>query len=65
MSKGILWVIKIVVILVVIVLMTVAKEMGVPIIVKTVIGFAIIYAVWQYSPDEENDNSDNQELDKS
>lgn len=65
MSKGILWTIKIVIILVVGVFMTVAKEIGIPIIVKNIIGFAIIYAVWKYTPDEPNDSNDNQELDKS
>jgi len=65
MSKGILWTIKIVVILVVIVVMTAAKEIGLPIIVKNIIGFGIIYAVWKYKPDQPNDNNNNQELDKS
>ncbi len=65
MSKGILWTIKIVVILVVLVFMTVAKEIGIPIIVKNIIGFAIIYGVWKYNPEEPNDNNENQELDKS
>ncbi|MBS1641588.1 MAG: hypothetical protein JSR11_03835 [Bacteroidetes bacterium] len=65
MSKGILWTIKIVVILVVLVFMTAAKEIGIPIIVKNIIGFGIIYAVWKYKPDEPNDNTNNQELDKS
>lgn len=65
MSKGILWTIKIVVVLVVLVFMTAAKEMGIPIIVKNIIGFGIIYAVWKYNPDDPNDNSVNQELDKS
>jgi len=65
MSKGILWTIKIVVILVVLVFMTAAKEIGIPIIVKNIIGLGIIYAVWKYKRDEPNDNSNNQELDKS
>jgi hypothetical protein len=66
MSKGILWTIKIVVILVVLVFMTAAKEMGIPIIVKNIIGFGIIYAVWKYKPDEpNNDHNNNQQLDKS
>lgn len=66
MSKGILWTIKIVVILLVVVFMTAAKEIGIPIIVKNLIGFGIIYAVWKYKPDEpNNDNNDNQQLDKS
>jgi hypothetical protein len=66
MSKGILWTIKIVVILLVVVFMTAAKEIGIPIIIKNLIGFGIIYAVWKYKPDEpNNDNNDNQQLDKS
>lgn len=52
MSKGILWIIKIAVILVVLVFMTAAKEMGIPIIAKNIIGFGIIYAVLKYKPDE-------------
>lgn len=65
MSKGILWTIKIVVILVVAVFMTAAKEMGIPIIVKNLIGFGIIYAVWKYKPEEPNGNDNNNQLDKS
>jgi hypothetical protein len=66
MSKGILWTIKIIVILVVLVVMTISKELGIPIIVKNILGFAIIYAVWKYKPDEPtNDNNNNQQLDKS
>ena len=41
------------------------EEIGVPIIVKNIIGFGIIYAVWKYKPDQPNDNNNNQELDKS
>lgn len=65
MSKGILWTIKIVVILVVLVFMTAAKKIGIPIIVKNIIGFGIIYAVSKYKPDEPTDSNNNQELDKS
>lgn len=65
MSKGVLWTIKIVVILVVVVFMTAAKEMGIPIIVKNLIGFGIIYAVWKYKPEEPNSNDNNNQLDKS
>jgi hypothetical protein len=66
MSTGILWTIKIVVILLVIFFMTAAKEMGIPIIVKNIIGFGIVYAVWNYKPDKPNDDNNNkQELDKS
>jgi hypothetical protein len=65
MSNGILWTIKIVVILVVLVLMVLAKEMGVPIIVKNIIGYGIIFTVWQYKPSKNNDKNNTQELDKS
>lgn len=65
MSKGILWTIKIVVVLVVILFMIAAKEIGIPIIVKNLIGFAIIYAVWKYKPDEPTNSDNNQQLDKS
>lgn len=65
MSKGILWTIKIVVIFIVIIFMTAAKELGIPIIVKNLIGFGIIYAVWKYKPDEPNNDNNNQQLDKS
>lgn len=65
MSKRILWTIKIIVTLVVIVFMTAAKEMGIPIIVYNIIGLGIIYAVWKYKPDKPTDNNNNQELDKS
>lgn len=64
MSKGILWTIKIGVIFVVLIFMAVSKELGIPIIVKNLIGFGIIYAVWKYKPDEPNNNN-NQQLDKS
>ena len=67
MSKGILWIIKIIVIFIVLIFMVVAKELGVPAIVKYLIGFGIISAVWSYNPnnDEDNNSSDSQELDKS
>lgn len=64
MSKGILWTIKIVVIFIVLIFMVAAKEIGVPIIVKNLIGLGIIYAVWKYKPDEPNNDNNNQ-LDKS
>ena len=63
MSKGILWTIKIVAILIVVIFMTAAKEMGIPIIVKNLIGFAIIFAIWKYKPSQPNNN--NNQLDKS
>jgi hypothetical protein len=64
MSKGILWIIKIAVIFVVLIFMIAAKEIGIPIFVKNIIGVAIIYAVWKYNPEEPNGNNKNQELDK-
>ena len=64
MSNGVLWTIKIGVILMVLIFMAISKELGIPIIVKNIIGFGIIYAVWKYKPDEPNDKN-KQELDKS
>lgn len=65
MNKGILWIIKIIIILVVLVLMTLGKEAGIPIIVKNIIGFTVIYAVWKYKPsDESNLDNDDHTLDK-
>jgi hypothetical protein len=65
MSKGILWIIKIAAIFVVFIFMVAAKEIGIPIFVKNIIGIAVIYAVWKYNPEEPKDNNNNQELDKS
>ncbi len=65
MSKGVLWTIKIVVIFVALIFIVIAKEMGIPIIVANLIGFGIIYAVWKYKPEEQNNNNDNIQLDKS
>ncbi len=66
MSKGILRTIKIVVILFTMVLMGLAKQAGIPIIVASLIGWGIIFAVWKYKPEEpNNDNKNNQQLDKS
>ena len=64
MSKAILTIIKIVAIIFVAVLMGISHKMGVPIIIKNLIGFAIIFAIWKYKPDEPNKN-DNHQLDKS
>ena len=65
MSKRNLLIIKI--IFTVIVFMLVIKELGVPAIVKYLIGFGIISAVWKYNPDKDevNTSSESQELDKS
>ncbi|MFN8430541.1 MAG: hypothetical protein U0V04_11230 [Spirosomataceae bacterium] len=57
MRKGILWMIKIGVIFVVLIFMAISKDLGIPIIVKNLIGFGIIYAVWKYKPDEPNNNA--------
>ena len=64
MSKAILIIIKIVAIIFVAVLMGISHKMGVPIIIKNLIGFAIIFAIWKYKP-EEPKNNDNHHLDKS
>ena len=63
----ILWVIKIVIILFVVVLMTLGKELGVPIFLSYMIGLGIIYAVWKYDPNADNNeaSSDSEGLDKS
>ena len=65
MSKRNLLIIKI--IFTVLVFMLVIKELGVPAIVKFLIGVGIISAVWKYNPGkvEANTSSQSQELDKS
>lgn len=65
MSKSILWIIKIILIFVVIVIMTITKEMGIPAIVRNVIGIAIIFAIIKYKPSNENQNNNNQTLNKN
>jgi len=62
MKKSVLWTIKIIVIFIVLIFMAVAKDIGIPVIAKNIIGFAIIFTVWKYKPSETNDN---QEIDKS
>lgn len=64
MNKAVLITIKVVAIFFVIVLMTIAREIGIPIIIKNLIGFAIIFAIWKYKPDEPK-NNDSHQLDKS
>lgn len=64
MNKAVLITIKVVAIFFVIVLMTIAREIGIPIIIKNLIGFGIIFAIWKYKPEEPN-NNDNHQLDKS
>jgi hypothetical protein len=61
MSKGILRTIKAIIIVFTIGFMALAKKGGVSIIVANTIGFAIIFAVWKYEPNKDNNN---QQLDK-
>ena len=63
MNKAILWIIKIVVILTVLVLMTIGKELGIPVFVKYFIGLPIMYAVFVYDP-YGNDDNEEQKLNK-
>ena len=62
MSKSILWTIKIVLIFIVIV-MTITKEMGIPAIIRNVIGIAIVFAIIKYKPSRDNQDN-NQTLNK-
>ena len=63
MSKSILWTIKIVLIFIVIVIMTITKEMGIPAIIRNVIGIAIVCAIIKYTPSRDNQDN-NQTLNK-
>lgn len=63
MSKSILWTIKIVLIFIVIVIMTITKEMGIPAIIRNVIGIAIVFAIIKYKPSRDNQDN-NQTLNK-
>ena len=45
--------------------MTAAKRMGIPIFMANIIGFAIVFGVWKYNPEEPDNNNDSQQLDKS
>ena len=66
MRGTILWVIKVVIILFVVVLITLAKELGVSVFLSYMIGIGIITAVWKYNPNDDNDTlSDSEGLDKS
>jgi hypothetical protein len=65
MSKVILWTIKIALILVVIICMTLAKEMGISPMLYSIIGLAIIVPVWKYKSDEPKNDNNSQQLDKS
>ena len=62
-NKIILWIIKIFLILLVAFAMTVAhKYMGFPILIKNMIGFTVIFAIWKYQPttiNEENEQNNN------
>ena len=62
MSKSILWTIKIVLIFIV-VIMTITKEMGIPAIIRNVIGIAIVFAIIKYKPSRDNQDN-NQTLNK-
>ncbi len=59
MNKAILWTIKIAVIICVLVFITVAKEIGIPILVANLIGWPILFAIWAYKP-ATDDNNDHQ-----
>lgn len=63
MNKAILWIIKIVVIMTVLVLMTIGTELGMPVLIKNIIGLAIMYAVFAYNP-YKNDDNEEQNLNK-
>jgi hypothetical protein len=63
MNKAILWTIKIVVIMTVLVLMTIGKELGMPVFIKYFIGLPIMYAVFVYNP-YKNDDNEEQKLNK-
>ncbi len=57
-NKIILWIIKIVLIFVVMILITLAKAIGTPIFIAYIIGFAIIAAIWQYTPKQQPASND-------
>jgi hypothetical protein len=46
MNKAILWTIKIIVIMTILVLMTIGKELGMPVFIKYFIGLPVMYAVF-------------------
>lgn len=56
MNKGILWTIKIGAIFIVLVFITIAKEIGVPILVANLIGWPILFAIWAYKPITDDNN---------
>lgn len=55
MNKAILWTIKIILILIVLAFITVAKEIGIPILVANLIGWPILFAIWAYKPTTDDD----------
>lgn len=65
MSKGILWTIKILAIFITFALMAASKMAGLPILISNIIGLAIVVAIWKYKPNDSNDKSEKQELDKT
>lgn len=58
MNKAILWTIKIVVIMTILVLMTIGKELGMPVFIKYFIGLPVMYAVFVYNPYSNDDNGE-------
>lgn len=58
MNKAILWTIKIVVIMTILVLMTIGKELGMPVFIKYFIGLPVMYAVFVYNPNSNDDNGE-------
>jgi hypothetical protein len=65
MNKGILLAIKIIVSIFAFGFIGLAKKIGIPIIAANIIGFGVVYAIWKYNPNEPNNKSDNQQLNKS
>ncbi|MCB0512650.1 MAG: hypothetical protein KDC72_08875 [Bacteroidetes bacterium] len=47
----------------VLVLMTIGTELGMPVLIKNIIGLAIMYAVFAYNP-YKNDDNEEQNLNK-
>jgi hypothetical protein len=58
MNKAILRTIKFIVIMAILVLMTIGKEMGMPVFIKYFIGLPIMYAVFMYNPNSDGDNEE-------
>jgi hypothetical protein len=58
MNKAILRTIKFIVIMAILVLMTIGKEMGMPVFIKYFIGLPIMYAVFMYNPNSDGNNEE-------